>query len=312
MPLAMACAYFAANGALGDFYDSAVTFNSEYVRYFWSEGYRGQVTDLSPLASPYAMLAFGAAFVGFLLPAERRGMHLLLIAWTAANVVGAKTGVRTFGHYFVPVLPGIALLSAAFVEALLAGALREHGPAHRPAPTIGRGSGGPAIRPTATAAWRYAPAVAAVAIAAAWQVRENVSFYFMSTPEEQVRREFGSQGTTMFAEAETVAGYVRERTATGEEILVMGAEPEVYFLADRPSASRFVYGLGMAFASDSITSMQADLRRARPAVVVAPTQNGGDAGLLLELGYARTFRAGGLDVYERATASEVAGSVTGP
>ena len=296
-PIAVVCAYFAANGAMGEFYASVVTFNSEYVRYFWSNGYRGQVTDLSPLASPYAMLAFAAVFVGFMLPAERRGMHLLLVAWTAANVVGAKMGVRTFGHYFVPVLPGIALLSAGFVEALIAGARAEHG-------DDGRHTG---------SAWmRYAPAVAAVAIAAGWQARENVDFYFMSTTEEQVRREFGSQGPTVFGEAGAVAGYVRERTSPGDEILVLGAEPEVYFLADRPAASRFVYGLGMDFADESIATMQSDLVREQPAVVVALAQNAGDAALLVEQGYARTFRSGGLDVYERVEASDVAGAATGP
>jgi hypothetical protein len=235
------------------------------------------------------MLAFGAAFAGFLLPRERQGAHILIIAWTAANIVGAKMGVRTFGHYFVPVLPGIALLSAAFVEVMLVAAQR-----------AGRAP-----------AWkRYAPAVAAVVIATGWQLRENVSFYFADSSDARVQREFGQQGPMVFAQADAVAEYIGRATAGDDEILVWGAEPEVYFLADRPAASRFIYGLSLDFARETVESLRADFLEQQPGLVVISRGGLADEALLADQGYRRTFVAGWLEVYERGEQSDVAGAAT--
>jgi 4-amino-4-deoxy-L-arabinose transferase-like glycosyltransferase len=296
LPLAICTTYFAANGALDDFYASVVTFNSEYVRYFWDNGYRGQITDLSPLASPYAMLAFAAAFAGFALPSTHRRGHALIVAWAAANLIGAKMGIRTFGHYFVPLLPGIALLSAAFVEVLIQ--------------TV-RANGAPRWQ-------RYTPVAAAVILAAGWQARENVRFYFLDSPEEQVRREFGAQGELSFAQADAVAGYVRSVTSPHDEILVLGMEPEVYYLSDRKPASRYLYALTLAFAETSLQTVREDFAARTPKLVVSPRGDGTlTPGELAARGYVRTYVAGWLEVYEPASAvdareSEVAAAEIAP
>jgi 4-amino-4-deoxy-L-arabinose transferase-like glycosyltransferase len=298
IPVAAAAAYFAANGALDDARADVLSFNSAYVRYFWDNGYRGQVTDLSPLASPYAMIAFASLFTTFALPRESRRGHAVILLWTASNVVGAKMGVRTFGHYFVPALPGIAMLSAAFVIAV--------------ARLTGQASG----QSPAPAWQRFAPAAAALAIAGGWQARENVQFAFLAGPDTQVRREFGEQGPMLFARAGDVSLYLRQATAPDDLILVWGAEAEVYYLSGRPAASRYIYGISLGFARDSVDTMRRDLEAARPRAVVVPT-NGGIANpaVLGQQGYVPTYTAGWFQVYEPAElapASNVASLSTTP
>jgi 4-amino-4-deoxy-L-arabinose transferase-like glycosyltransferase len=47
-------------------------------------------------------------------------------------------------------------------------------------------------------------------------------------------------------EAPRIAAYVAERTGPGEPFVVIGSEPELYFLADRPPASRMVFSYPMS------------------------------------------------------------------
>lgn len=278
VPIVACIALYAALGATPEFYDSVVRFNSTYVRYFWDNGHRGAITDFSPLASPFAMLAFASAFLAFALPPGSRRVHALIVLWTAANLVGAKMGVRTFGHYFVPVTPGIALLSAAFVEAVLA------------------------LTPRAASlpSWqRFAPAAAALILAAGWQLRENAQFYVLDSPATRIQREFGQQGPMLFAEAGDVSSYLAGATSADDEILVWTAEAEVYYLADRKPASRYVYGLSLAFASESVETLRRDFVERRPRAVVINRRDGiADQELIARQGYVRTFTAGWFDVYE--------------
>jgi 4-amino-4-deoxy-L-arabinose transferase-like glycosyltransferase len=293
LPIAITIAYFAANGALGDFCGSVVTFNSEYVRYFWDHGAGGDVLDVTPVVGVYGGLALAGVAAGFTLPRERWAGHAFVVAWTTANLVGAKMGLRPFGHYFVPVLPGIALLSAACVEAIVVAASRID------------------MKP-----WmRYAPAAAVVVVAAGWQARENAQFYWLDSPETQVRREFGTQGTMLFSEADGVAAYVRSVTTPSDEILVLGMEPEVYYLADRTPAARFVYALPLAFSLETVEGVRAGFASGQQRVIV--TQRGDTTispAMLSRAGYVRTYRTGLFEVYEPGYAvqqrSEVAGIAT--
>jgi hypothetical protein len=278
VPIVACVALYGALGATPEFYDSVVRFNSTYVSYFWDNTPRDAITDFSPLASPFAMLAFASAFLAFALPAGSRRGHALILVWAAANLAGAKMGVRTFGHYFVPVTPGVALLSAAFVEAVLA----------------------MAPRAAAVPSWqRFAPAAAALIVAAGWQMRENAQFYVLDSPTTRIQREFGQQGPMLFAEADDVSSYLAGATSPDDEILVWTAEAEVYYLAGRKPASRYVYGLSLAFASDSVETLRRDFLDRRPRAVVINRRDGiADQELIARQGYVRSFTAGWFDVYE--------------
>ena len=278
--------YFAAEGALGDMYYAVVDFNSRYVRSYWDAGL-ARPGNFDPIVTPWTYVALGSLFLHPLIPREARPWHYLIIGWSLANLAGAKMGLRDFPHYFVPVLPGIAILGGGFIAAV----------AERLAAiTDGRRWLGPAL------------ALGVALGLFAWQVKGYADFYFFSTPAEMAHTEFGPLGDQVFAPAEDVASYVRASTTPGEKILVWAAEAEVYFLSGRPSASRYIYINRFDVIRDGPATMRSDLLTRRPGLVVTYTEDSpmykpfrkGLYELLDKEGYRESFRAGWLAVYRRS------------
>ncbi len=72
---------------------------------------------ISAAGEPFIALA--AALGAFsLLVREHRRLVLISGAWAALMLIGAKAGVRDFSHYFVPIVPPLAVLVAAGVASL--------------------------------------------------------------------------------------------------------------------------------------------------------------------------------------------------
>jgi 4-amino-4-deoxy-L-arabinose transferase-like glycosyltransferase len=76
----------------------------------------------------------------------------------------------------------------------------------------------------------------------------------------------------LFDQAPTAAQYLARRTAPGEPVLIIGSEPEIYFYADRPAASRMVITYPMtgpySYAPSLAEEFLRDLTIRRPRYVV--------------------------------------------
>jgi hypothetical protein len=79
-------------------------------------------------------------------------------------------------------------------------------------------------------------------------------------------------GTTLFAETARVADYLKAHTAKDERIVVLGSEPEIYFHAHRRAATGYIYTYPLMeehpFALKMQEEMIGEIERARPAYVV--------------------------------------------
>jgi hypothetical protein len=159
----------------------------------------------------------------------------------------------------------------------------------------------PTIRTGARWPVRLAAAFALLA-ATWWHFGENFDFYFRKSVEHKVAFEFAQQGPDAFLSAEYVAEYVRSITDEDEEILVWAGEAEIYYLADRRSASRYI-NTGKWFLERERTVAH-DVSTKRPRVVVAYNDKAGVlwnpdvAPFLRELGYVSTRSHGWLTVFE--------------
>jgi hypothetical protein len=174
---------------------------------------------------------------------ENAGLWLLALAglalvWrrrkTNAEAALVTTGLLVFSlaatapgfyfraHYFVMVLPAAALL---------AGAVAANG--------------------RTAAAWLFAGALAFSFI---WQ-KEPM---FRMTPV-QVSRDL--YGTSPFPEAIRVAAYIRDHTASGAQIAVLGSEPEIYFYARRRSATAYLYMYPLTEEQPYAPTMQQEMIR---------------------------------------------------
>ncbi len=282
IPVLATVIYFGAAGALDDLYFAVVQYNSMYVRAYWEAG-GARLDNFDPILTPWAYAALGFLFSYPFIKRRNGGWGLLIVTWTLANLAGAKMGLRDFPHYFVPVVPGIAILAGAYISSV----------SERLAALI-RG-----------ASWlRPALAIGVAMGLFVWQAEEYVDFYFRSTPAEMAKVEFGGEGEHTFACSEEVASYIRTSTQPEDEILVWANEAQVYFLSERQAASRYIYTYPFAFIPDGAATIESDFLTRRPRLVVTYSEDspmGGPYELLAREEYTQTqqFQSCWLSIYER-------------
>jgi hypothetical protein len=93
---------------------------------------------------------------------------------------------------------------------------------------------------------------------------------WLTLPVDQSMRSI--YGTTLFAETARVADYLQAHTTKADRIAVLGSEPEIYFLSHRRAATGHIYTYPLmeehAFALKMQEEMIAEIERGRPAYVV--------------------------------------------
>ena len=94
-------------------------------------------------------------------------------------------------------------------------------------------------------------------------------FFFRKTPLEVVRAIYGPNP---FPEAVEIGNYVRIHTPAGTPLAIVGSEPEIFFYADRPSASGYIYTYEMmvphSYAPRMQSEMIAEIEKARPELLI--------------------------------------------
>jgi len=254
-------------GLFGNFWLWTFEYAAQYVSYRSpGEGLRvlGQVLPSRVGASGGIWLLAGLGLIGLWVQAlaERRrtsdhraldaAVFLSLLA--AASFVGASIGFYWRPHYFILMLPAVAMLTGAGV-----GLAWEH---------LERRSS--SLSHTLT----FLPVVFfAGAVAYAVWVQRDV--FFRMTPAQVCRVTYGS---SPFPEAERVAQYIRDHTLPEDRITVVGSEPEIYFYANRRSSTGFIYMYPLMEAQKFASMMQRrmirEIEQHPPAYIVfvsAPT-----------------------------------------
>ena len=213
-----------------------------------AEGWANLRTQLPPVigsAWPLWLLA-GAGLLGLALGRPQVAGRALLLSFTAASALTVVPGLFFRAHYFVTLLPAVALLAA-------------HGctTVGRVARRFGRGR-------FATAA----PAVAAVA-ALAGMVVEQRAFLFVLDPVQASKLLYDLEP---FPEAVEIGRRLAARTAVSDRVAVLGAEPQIFFYSRRRSATGYIYVYAIweqqRFAERMAAEMIGEIEAARPRYVV--------------------------------------------
>jgi len=238
VPFAVTVAVLSAQGVLGRFW-------------FWTFQYaRAYVTEV-PLSKASSYLAEGFLFVstanlamwvlaalglaGLWLTPWARATRLVVTGLLAASFLATCPGLYFRGHYFILLLPVVALLvgvAAGSLKSLLSRA-------------VPRG-----------AALAVAVAVLAAAIAAFLVTERHV--LFSMEPRALSRTIYGS---SPFIEAQQIAEYIKGRTAPSDRIAVVGSEPEIYFYADRKAATGYIYTYALMEPQPYAKRMQDEMIR---------------------------------------------------
>jgi len=159
-----------------------------------------------------------AAGTGLVLPlwtTRRRGDTLRLWPLAACSILSIVPGYRFFGHYWIQLLPAVALLIAASADSARSMLTRWMRPVSAGTLVVG--------------------AFGVVVLHNLYAQRE---YYFFPNYTRVLRDVYGANP---FPEMMVVGQYIKERTSESDQIVVLGSEPELYFYTGRRAPTRHHY-----------------------------------------------------------------------
>jgi hypothetical protein len=163
-----------------------------------------------------------------------------------AGLVATVPGFYFRGHYFLMIMPGIALLNAALLLAL-AERIRQN---------------------QRVQMLKLIPACLFLVVIGDLAVR-NAAVWFELTPTQICRKLYG---LSPFPESPKIARYLAAHTQPDETIAVLGSEPQIFFLSRRHSASGYIYVYPLTEPHPLAANMRAEfiheIEAARPKYIV--------------------------------------------
>ncbi|MFT5695138.1 MAG: hypothetical protein ACI9QQ_001113 [Myxococcota bacterium] len=145
----------------------------------------------------------------------RRTKSLRIVLFGLFSILAISPGLISGPSNFVLLLPAVALFAGA---------------------TIGR-CYQLLCEVTQSVLARSLPGVLALAMLAI-TLLSNQDYLFHSSPEQVTRSTYG---ITPLSESVEIGEWLRENTSPDETIAVIGSEPQIYFYAQRHSATRYIY-----------------------------------------------------------------------
>lgn len=196
-------------------------------------------------AAPAIWILALIGLVALFWDSQFRKKALFVTGLLVFSFIAVSAGLYFRSHYFLVVLPAIALLTGVAVEA--AGRLLKH----------------------KNLALRAVPRLV-FAAAFGWAIAINAAYYFRMTPVEACRATYGANEG--FPEAVTIGNYLREHTSPSDRIVVLGSEPEIYFYSQRISGTGYIYAYPLMENQPYWQQMQqqmiAEVEASRPAYLV--------------------------------------------
>lgn len=227
-----------ATGTLDEFYRSAVVYAGQYTNDLTLADKLSTMLWPTPRhlvmsAGPLVLLA-GAGIV-CVLRKPNQGT-LLLVCWFLAAAAGVIVAGRFYPHYFVALLPGMALLAVPALQW-----------AKSSLPT----------RPAAVLLLGLLPLVAVSPLVT------NAKIYLQPTPTERHLAQYpGSSMAVWEAQSKEAGEWIAQITRPGEKIYGFGFMPGIYFYSGRESPTQYIFkhpfAIDESYARDAVRQMEAD------------------------------------------------------
>jgi hypothetical protein len=239
-PFLAVCLWMALAGTFHRFWFWTMVYAPYHARHLGVEEIGWQLADFSRrgVALQWWGLAAAAGLLCLIAGKGQKEARFVILCLLGFSLMALTASPYFFRHYFILLLPAASLLIAAAVG----GAAR-------------------------LAGWRVA--ACAFALACAGFVAANAALWFQWTPDAVCRSLYQRED---FPEAVEIARHIRQDSAPGDTIEVLGSEPEIYFYAHRHSASGYLYMYDLMRPTPYAAAMQLELRhdieRARPRFLV--------------------------------------------
>src|SRR5207245_4663986 len=241
IPFGLTCALLAAAGVFAQFWFWTFDYARAYVtEVTLSDGVSIFGQTIRAVAAPALPLwiraAAGAAAPLWDETVRPRGRFLATFA--AGSFLSICPGFYFREHYFVLLLPAVAMLAAVAV-----------------------GSGGRALAKWLAAGKSTAREAGLAEIlpltvlgaCLLYPVFQERAFFFSLTPAQASRRTYGANP---FPEALEIARRIAADTAPDDRVAVLGSEPEIFFYSGRRSATGYIYMYGLMESQPYAARMQ--------------------------------------------------------
>ena len=208
------------------------------------------------------------------------GVRALCLGLLAFSFLCVCPGFYFRQHYFIVWLPAVAMLAGIGCRTLWDWAVKwpaSGAPAKPPKTTVhvvtSRSKGQdrkPMAAQTASSLTPFTILSGLVlAVAVLWAIFPQRAFLFSWSPQQACRLTYGANP---FPEAPVIAEYLHKHTSPEQTIGVLGSEPEIFFYAQRDSATGYIYTYGLMERQPLARQMQEEMIReiesARPEFMV--------------------------------------------
>ena len=248
LPFAVTCLALFAAGSFHKFWFWTFLYSREYASIVGIREGAYYFRLFAPEVVTPAFWIWAIAGVGLsavLWNRKARAHGFFLAGFLLFSFLAVCPGLYFRQHYFILMLPAIALLAGVAVSSARQGILQS---GHR--------------------AWSFLP-VLVFLVAFADSVFLQREYFFEMDPLTACRTVYAGNP---FPEAVEVGGYLKSHASPGARIAVLGSEPEIYFYAARHSATGFIYTYSLMerkrYALEMQKEMIADIEAARPEFVV--------------------------------------------
>jgi len=257
VPFGITCLILWYAGVLDKFWFWTITYASEYGRFLMGAIYSGK-WPLARAMHVFAIRIAEAIDIGWVLWAlaglglvfgivDRRSRFaaIFLLALCVFSALAVCQGLYFRPHYFIMILPVVSLLVGLAISKLSD------------------------LLTSRTIVVRFLPLFllgAMLSLPILWEKK----IFFGVSPVEACQMIYPDNP---FAEAVKIAAYLREHTNPDDTIAVLGSEPEIYFYAQRHSATGYIYTYGLMepqkYARQMQEEMIHEIESARPKFLVS-------------------------------------------
>ncbi|HTY61056.1 MAG TPA: glycosyltransferase family 39 protein [Acidobacteriota bacterium] len=249
VPFGITCILLYAAGVFKNFWFWTFTYGYQYVTENSLSNALVIFAESAPHVIKYWLWVWVMAGIGLtsvLWDKAARSRRAFIFGMMLFSFLSVCPGFYFRNHYFVTMLPVIALLAGIATNALIG------------------------LIPDRRAV-RIAKAIPVFMIAAAliYPVIRYREFFFQAAP---IRASQMMYGISPFPNSAEIAEYIKNHTTSGDRIVIFGSEPQICFYADRKSATGYIYMYALmepqAFSGKMQSEVIREVESARPKYAI--------------------------------------------